>query len=537
VTYRRILLLTLLGCLLAAAPASAQTLTVSKTPHGGTVTSSPGGISCGADCSQSYPFQEECFENPLPGKPDICFDVPQHVTLTAASSNGFNFTGWSSCDSGTGSSCGVTMENSRTVTASFTDVTNPVATLTGPAAGSKRGTIDLTANASDNWGVKRVEFLLGSSVVATDTSAPYAATLNTTTKADGVYTVRARAIDNADRSDDSTSLSIRIDNTAPSMDVDGPDGQAFGPGSTQTWTLDLDGGVSGLASVRCSVVPEGSPAAFGPCSGGDESHSVTGRPAGEHVLAVKATDGAGNVRTVEREFTIDATAPQTTITSGPAEGSSSTATTATFGLAAEPGATFRCRVYPAALTPPAFGSCSAAASHTAGGFAPGTYSFEAVATDAVGNVDPTPAKRTFTVLATTTTTTTTKTTEHDPGGGDDALRSLDIGLSHLWAVSGGRSRVLKLTVKRLPKGAEVEVRCKGRGCGFKRKTLTADGSKLKLKKLFGRRKLRAGARVEVRVTAAGHIGKVFRYTARTGRRVPKSRTLCLALGATKPASC
>ena len=65
------------------------------------------------------------------------------------------------------------------------------------------------------------------------------------------------------------------------------------------------------------------------------------------------------------------------MTSGPADGSSSTDTSATFGFtASEAGSTFECRVYPAALTPPAFGACSAAAGHTASGFSPGTYAFE-----------------------------------------------------------------------------------------------------------------------------------------------------------------
>ncbi|MDX2218701.1 MAG: FG-GAP-like repeat-containing protein, partial [Burkholderiales bacterium] len=82
--------------------ASTQTLTVAKSGTGsGTVTSSPAGISCGADCSESYA-------------------TGTVVTLGAVASGGSVFTGWTGegC-SGTGN-CVVTMSQARNVTANFT---------------------------------------------------------------------------------------------------------------------------------------------------------------------------------------------------------------------------------------------------------------------------------------------------------------------------------------------------------------------------------------------------------------------------------
>jgi uncharacterized repeat protein (TIGR02543 family) len=76
-------------------------LTVSKTGAGeGTVTSSPSGINCGSTCSASY-------------------EHGTSVTLTAATSTGNVFTGWSGegC-SGTGT-CVVSMTQARNVTANF----------------------------------------------------------------------------------------------------------------------------------------------------------------------------------------------------------------------------------------------------------------------------------------------------------------------------------------------------------------------------------------------------------------------------------
>ncbi len=76
------------------------TLTVSKAGTGnGTVTSSPAGISCGSDCSESYTSGTS-------------------VTLTASAASGSTFTGWSGVCSGT-STCTVSMSAAKTVTATF----------------------------------------------------------------------------------------------------------------------------------------------------------------------------------------------------------------------------------------------------------------------------------------------------------------------------------------------------------------------------------------------------------------------------------
>ncbi|NOT05961.1 MAG: CSLREA domain-containing protein [Anaerolineales bacterium] len=75
-------------------------LTVVKVSTGiGTVTSSPAGINCGLDCSETY-------------------DAYTVVMLTATSAAGSMFSGWSGACSGTGS-CVVSMTGDKSVTATF----------------------------------------------------------------------------------------------------------------------------------------------------------------------------------------------------------------------------------------------------------------------------------------------------------------------------------------------------------------------------------------------------------------------------------
>ena len=77
------------------------TLTVERAGLGadhGSVSSTPAGISCGTDCSESY-------------------TIDTVVTLTA--SPDLLFTRWSGCDAVSGTSCTVTMTSARSVTASF----------------------------------------------------------------------------------------------------------------------------------------------------------------------------------------------------------------------------------------------------------------------------------------------------------------------------------------------------------------------------------------------------------------------------------
>jgi List-Bact-rpt repeat protein len=123
----------------------AKSLTVTKAgPGAGSVDSAPNGISCGAVCAAGY----------APGT--------QVVLMATPAANG-QFVGWSGACSGT-QACHVTMDEARTVTATFVERA-PVVTTTAGARGvtrtsaTVRGTVNPKGNAVTNcrieYGVSR----------------------------------------------------------------------------------------------------------------------------------------------------------------------------------------------------------------------------------------------------------------------------------------------------------------------------------------------------------------------------------------------
>ena len=107
-----------------------------------------------------------------------------------------------------------------------------------------------------------------------------------------------------------------------------------------------------------------------------------------------ATDSAGNVSDCSSGLTYveDSTPPDTIIDNGPAEGSTTTATTETFVFhATETGSTFVCMLD----TGPVEACDSASKTYT--GLTRGSHTFSVVATDPAGNTDSSAATRTWTI--------------------------------------------------------------------------------------------------------------------------------------------
>jgi hypothetical protein len=124
-------------------------LSVTKDGSGsGTVTSSPSGINCGGDCSETY-------------------DQGTSVTLTATAAAGSRFDAWSGCDSTAGNQCTVDMMSAESVTATFVKLWDMTVTL----AGSGSGTVTSSPAGINCPGDCTETYDQGTSVVLTATAA------------------------------------------------------------------------------------------------------------------------------------------------------------------------------------------------------------------------------------------------------------------------------------------------------------------------------------------------------------------------------
>ncbi|MBY0453849.1 MAG: trypsin-like serine protease [Burkholderiaceae bacterium] len=129
-------------------------LAVSKAGTGaGSITSSPSGIDCGSDCSESYANGTS-------------------VTLTATPASTSTFTGWSGACTGTASTCTVTMSAARSVTASFTNAIVSTRLVALTKSGTGTGTVSSSPsgiNCAASCSSALVSFSSTASVVLTAT--------------------------------------------------------------------------------------------------------------------------------------------------------------------------------------------------------------------------------------------------------------------------------------------------------------------------------------------------------------------------------
>ncbi|MCK4259945.1 MAG: S8 family serine peptidase [Halanaerobiales bacterium] len=93
------------------------------------------------------------------------------------------------------------------------DITPPTCSLTAPSNGATViDTITLSATASDNETVNRVEFYVDGAKVATDTTSPYSASWDTTTVSNGSHSIQAKAFDANGNVGSSNTITVTVDN-------------------------------------------------------------------------------------------------------------------------------------------------------------------------------------------------------------------------------------------------------------------------------------------------------------------------------------
>ncbi|TML08314.1 MAG: signal peptidase I, partial [Actinobacteria bacterium] len=147
----------------------------------------------------------------------------------------------------------------------------------------------------------------------TATTAPYSCSLNTTALADGLYDLRAQAVDVAGNASNSAVVANRrVDNTAPAVSVIDP-----GAYVRQTITVSAaasDAG-SGVTSVTIQRAPTGTSAWTTICTDTTSAYScslnTTVLADGGYDFRATATDAAGNATTsaILANRVVDNTAP------------------------------------------------------------------------------------------------------------------------------------------------------------------------------------------------------------------------------------
>jgi chitodextrinase len=102
----------------------------------------------------------------------------------------------------------------------LSDTTPPTVSITFPANNATvSSTVIVTATASDNVGVTKVQFYLDGTAVAASTIPPYTWTWNTASSTNGTHTLTAAAYDAAGNVGTSTAVTVTVNNPAPPKKV------------------------------------------------------------------------------------------------------------------------------------------------------------------------------------------------------------------------------------------------------------------------------------------------------------------------------
>jgi hypothetical protein len=199
------------------------------------------------------------------------------------------------------------------------DTTDPANTITAPANGATlSGSASVfSATASDASGIDHVQFRVGATVLADDTTSPYSVTWDTNAYADGPYTLTADAWDNAGNLLTRT-VSVQIvndDTTPPSASITAPLNNATVSGASVAFNATA-ADASGIQKVRFWV---GSTyLGYDTTSPYNRTFDSTALLNGKYTLKIEAVDNAGNTFVVTRPIKIinpDSTPPTVSITS------------------------------------------------------------------------------------------------------------------------------------------------------------------------------------------------------------------------------
>jgi hypothetical protein len=166
-------------------------------------------------------------------------------------------------------------------------------TVSASETGSS-GTITLSASASDNVGVSLVEFYVDGVLKASSNVAPYSATVNSATLANGSHSLVAKAYDAAGNVGSSSAVAFSINNAA--ADATAPVVSASESGTSGTITLSSTAS-DNVGVTRVEFYVDGVLKGSDTTSPYSMTLNSTTLANGSHALTAKAFDAAGNSAT------------------------------------------------------------------------------------------------------------------------------------------------------------------------------------------------------------------------------------------------
>jgi hypothetical protein len=211
--------------------------------------------------------------------------------------------------------------------------------------------------------------------------AACAATYTTAALSEGAHTLDVRAVDAAGNVDATpVSYTWTVDSTAPDTLID-----SAPPAVTadNTGSFDFSSPENGV-SFECSL----DSGAYAACPA---AYTTAALADGPHTLEVRAVDAAGNVDAspAAHTWTVDTAPPNTVIASAPSNPTTDTSADFTFS-SPDGGVAFEC-----SLDNGAYAACGP--SYTTPALSEGNHTLQVRASDAAGNVDPSPAEYSFAV--------------------------------------------------------------------------------------------------------------------------------------------
>ncbi|MDM4761716.1 hypothetical protein QT381_01695 [Galbitalea sp. SE-J8] len=216
------------------------------------------------------------------------------------------------------------------------DATVPVLTGAGPAAPITALPASIAVSASEPIATWSCRTDAGSWSPCGSDSSTLELPLTASTTTNGEHTLVVRGVDVAGNLSAPLSVPYTVAVAATPVVASGPaDGSLLNAAPSWSWTGSLDG-----STFDCAFAPAGADPLFSPCSSPYSAPASV--PDGSYAFVVRGSRPGFTDAVATRHVTLDRSAPELTVVSGPADGAVSTDAVASYAIASEPGATLEC---------------------------------------------------------------------------------------------------------------------------------------------------------------------------------------------------